>query len=235
MNPRQKSYDSYDKTNKLLKLTNSYYHYRNLETIKNRRPQYSNTPLYFHKVKSQKASSKKRQGTLFDTYYVKQQNENIKKKINKILLRPIKPKINNEFFAKETKMQKVRELHKNIFDQKRNEDNQYYKKRINNQKAFINPKMMDKNYNEEHIKVLMKLKKIGENENVVLPNIKNSGDSHNGLDLHKIYCSTDSNMRSKKDDESNNNKNMKSINASSVSNTYYGNNNRDSGTNSVDK
>ena len=132
-------------------------------------------------------------------------------------------------------MQKVRELHKNIFNQKRNEDNQYYKKRINNQKAFINPKMMDKNYNEEHIKVLMKLKKIGENENVVLPNIKNSGDSHNGLDLHKIYCSTDSNMRSKKDDESNNNKNMKSINASSVSNTYYGNNNRDSGTNSVDK
>ena len=63
-------------------------------------------------------------------------------------------------------MQKVRELHKNIFNQKRNEDNQYYKKRINNQKAFINPKMMDKNYNEEHIKVLMKLKKIGENENV---------------------------------------------------------------------
>ena len=62
MNPRQKSYDSYDKTNKLLKLTNSYYHYRNLETIKNRRPQYSNTPLYFHKLKSQKASSKKKAG-----------------------------------------------------------------------------------------------------------------------------------------------------------------------------
>ena len=234
MNPRQKSYDSYDKTNKLLKLTNSYYHYRNLETIKNRRPLYSNVPLYFHKLKSQKASSKKRQGTLFDTYYVKQQNENIKKKINKILLRPIKPKINNEFFAKETKMQKVRELHKNIFDQKRNEDNQYYKKRINNQKAFINPKMMDKNYNEEHIKVLMKLKKIGENENVVLPQIKSSSDNPSVFEFHKYYNNTDSILRSGKDDESVVNK-MKSINASSVSNTYYGNNNRDSGTNSVDK
>jgi hypothetical protein len=130
-------------------------------------------------------------------------------------------------------MQKVRQLHKNIFDQKRNEDNQYYKKRIINQRAFINPKMMDKNYNEEHIKVLMKLKKIGENENVVLPNIKNSNENPSTFDFHKYYYSTSSNMRSKKDDESNA-KNMKSINASSVSNTYYGNN-KDCGTNSVDK
>ena len=37
MNPRQKSYDSYDKTNKLLKLTNSYYHFRNLELIKKKK------------------------------------------------------------------------------------------------------------------------------------------------------------------------------------------------------
>ena len=53
MNPRQKSYDSYDKTNKLLKLTNSYYHYRNLETIKKRRPQYSDVPIYFQKYQIQ--------------------------------------------------------------------------------------------------------------------------------------------------------------------------------------
>ncbi len=233
MNPRQKSYDSYDKTNKLLKLTNSYYHYRNLETIKKRRPQYSDVPIYFQKLKSSRTTSKKKQTTFFDEYNIKKQNENIKKKINKILLRPIKPKINNDFFSKETKMQKVRQLHKNIFDQKRNEDNQYYKKRIINQRAFINPKMMDKNYNEEHIKVLMKLKKIGENENVVLPNIKNSNDNPSTFDFHKYYYSTSSKMRSKKDDESNA-KNMKSINASSVSNTYYGNN-KNSGTNSVDK
>ena len=220
MNPRQKSYDSYDKTNKLLKLTNSYYHYRNLETIKNRRPQYNNAPIFFQKLKSSKTSSKKKQSTLFEAYNVKKENENIKKKIVKILLRPIKPKINSDFFSKETKMQKLRQIHKNIFDQKRNEDNQYYKKRINKKKAFIK-------------KVLMKLKKIGENENVVLPNIKNSIDNPNGFDFHKYYYSTASNMRSRKDDESNG-KNMKSINASSVSNTYYGNN-KDSGTNSIDK
>ena len=94
MNPHQKSYDSYDKTNKLLKLTNSYYHFRNLEFIKNRKPQYSNAPAYFQKSKTLK---KQKQTTLFDSYYVKQQNQNIKKKLNKILLRPIKPKMNDYF------------------------------------------------------------------------------------------------------------------------------------------
>lgn len=229
MNPRQKSYDSYDKTNKLLKLTNSYYHFRNLEIIKNRRPQYSNAPLFFHQPKT----TKKKQSILFQTYYVKKQNESIKNKINKILLRPIKPKLNDDFLTKETKMQKVREIHKNIFNKKRNEDNEYFKNRIKNQKAFINPKKMDKNFNTEHVKAIMKLRKIRENENVVLPQIKSASENLSVFDFHKIYNGTESAMRSRKDAESSINK-MRSINASSVSNTYYGIN-KDSGTNSVDK
>ena len=231
MNPHQKSYDSYDKTNKLLKLTNSYYHFRNLEFIKNRKPQDSNAPAYFQKSKTLK---KQRQTTLFDSYYIKQQNQNIKKKLNKILLRPIKPKMNDYFLTKETKIQKVRQLHKEIFDKQRNEDNEYYKQRIKNQKAFINPKLMDQNYNTEHVKALMKLRKIGENENVVLPQIKNSSDNPSIFDYHKIYSNTESVFRSAKDNESNTNK-MKNVNGSSVSNTYYGNHNKDSGTDSVDK
>ena len=47
MNPRQKSYDSYDKTNKLLKLTNNFYHFRNLVLIKKRKSQYSNHPTFY--------------------------------------------------------------------------------------------------------------------------------------------------------------------------------------------
>ena len=168
MNTRQKSYDSYDKTNKLLKLTNSYYHFINLEFIKKRRPLYSNTPVYsIHPKKT-----KKKQSILFQTYYVKKQNESIKNKINKILLRPIKPKMNDEFLSKEKKLQKMKQFYKNIFNKKRDEDNEYYKNRIKIQKAFINPKAMDKNFNTEHIKAMMKLRKIRENENVVLPQIK---------------------------------------------------------------
>ena len=233
MNPRQKSYDSYDKTNKLLKLTNSYYHFRNLEFIKKRRPLYSNTPVYsIHPKKT-----KKKQSILFQTYYVKKQNESIKNKINKILLRPIKPKMNDEFLSKEKKLQKMKQFYKNIFNKKRDEDNEYYKNRIKIQKAFINPKAMDKNFNTEHIKAMMKLRKIRENENVVLPQIKSSSDNPSVFEFHKYYNNTDSILRSGKDDESVINK-MKSINASSVSNTYYGHNKKDykdSGTSSVDK
>jgi len=178
-------------------------------------------------------------------------DESIKKKLNKILLKPIKPKMNDSFLTKEIKMQKVRQIHKNLFNKKRNEDNDYYKQRIKNQKAFINPKMMDKHYNKEHVKAIMKLRKIGENENVVhvkaimklrkigenenvvLPPIKSSSDNPSVFEFHKYYNSTESALKSGKDNESNI-KNMKSINASSVSNTYYGHN-KDSGTNSVDK
>ena len=100
MNPRQKSYDSYDKTNKLLKLTNSYYHFRNLEIIKNRRSQYNNAPLYFHSQTKTRNVSKRKKAELFQTYFLKKQNESIKKKLNKILLRPIKPKMNDAFLKK---------------------------------------------------------------------------------------------------------------------------------------
>ena len=96
---------------------------------------------------------------------------------------------------------------------------------------------MDKNFNTEHIKAMMKLRKIRENENVVLPQIKSSSDNPSVFEFHKYYNNTDSILRSGKDDESVVNK-MKSINASSVSNTYYGHNKKDykdSGTSSVDK
>jgi len=228
MNPRQKSYDSYDKTNKLLKLTNSYYHFRNLEIIKNRRSQYSDAPMYFKTPKA----TKKKLSTLFQTYYVKKQNESIKNKINKILLRPIKPKMNDDFLTKETKMQKVRQIHKNIFNKKREEDNEYYKNRIKNQKAFINPKIMDQNFNTEHAKAIMKLRKIRENENIVLPQIKSSSDNPSVFDFHKYYNNTESIIRSGKDDDSTTNKIKKNTN--SEFNTYYGNN-KDSRTDSVDK
>ena len=230
MNPRQKSYDSYDKTNKLLKLTNSYYHYRNLEIIKNRKPLYNDAPKYFSNPKT----AKKKKAIVFQTYYVKKQNESIKNKINKILLRPIKPKMNNEFLTKEKKLYQMKKLYKNIFDRKRDEDNEYYKNRIKNQKAFMNPKAMDKNFNTEHIKAMMKLRKIRENENVVLPQIKSSSDNPSVFDYHKYYNNTESVLRSGKDDESIANK-IKGINASSESNTYYGHNRKDSGTNSIDK
>ena len=228
MNPRQKSYDSYDKTNKLLKLTNSYYHFRNLEYIKRRKPKYSNHPTLYQNKKPHVAP--------FQNYYVKKQNETIQNKLNQIRLKPIKPKINDIFLSKEIKIQEFRQQHKNLFIKRREEENENYKKRIKNQKAFINPKAMDKDYQEEHTKTLMKLKKIGENENVVLPPIKNSHDNPTLMETKKYY-NTDSGsaLKSGKDSESNTNNRIKSIDEDEESGHSDFGTGKGSGTSSVDK
>ena len=62
---------------------------------------------------------KKKQDNPFQTYYVKKQNESMKNKLNQILLRPIKPKMNDKFLTKEIKLKKVKQLHKNLFEKKR--------------------------------------------------------------------------------------------------------------------
>ena len=225
MNPRQKSYDSYDKTNKLLKLTNSYYHFRNLELIKKRKQQYSNSPTYYQ--------NKTHNVAPFQNYFIKKQNENIQSKLNQIRNRPIKPKINDIFLLKESKIQEFRQQHKNLYIKRRKEENQNYKKRIKNQKAFINPKDMDKQYQEEHTKTLMKLKKIAENDNVVLPPIKNSHDNPTLMESKKYY-NTESGLKSGKDYESNGNK-IKSVDENESGTGSFNDSRKGSGTNSVDK
>ena len=228
MNPRQKSYDSYDKTNKLLKLTNSYYHFRNLELIKKRKPQYSNRPTFYQTKKQPHLAP-------FQNYYIKRQNENIQYKLKEIRSRPIKPKINDIFLSKESKIQEFRQQHKNLFIKRREEENKNYKKRIKNQKAFIDPRTMDKDYHVEHTKTLMKLRKIGENENVVLPPIKNSHDNPTLMETKK-YFNTESGLggRSGKDYESNINR-KKSEDEDESGNRSFDESNKGSGTNSVDK
>ena len=219
MNPKQKSYDSFDKTNKLLKLKNSYYHLKNLELIKRRKPQYSNNPIIYGNRKNYVAP--------FKNYYIKKQNATIQTKLNQIRLRPIKPKINDIFLKKETKIKEFRKQHINLFNRKREEENENFKKRIKNQKAFIDSKAMDKDFHEEHTKTLMKLKKIGENENVVLPPIKNSYDFPTYMESKK-YNNTESGLelaKSRKEYESNMNK-MKNVDEEeSNSRSFYGSRN----------
>ena len=219
MNPRQKSYDSYDKTSKRLKFINSFYHLRNLELIKKRKSQYSNRPTYY--------PNKKPHVALFQNYFIKKENENIKNKLSQIRSRPIVPKINDIFLSKENKIQVFRQQHKNLFIKRREEENENYKKRIKNQKAFINPKEMDKFFSEEHPKTLMKLRKIGDNEYMVLPPLKNTHD--NPMESRKYY-STDIGL--KKEYETNK---MKSVDENESGSRSFYNSKGGSGANSVDK
>ena len=221
MNPRQRYYDSYDKTNKLLKLTNSFYHFRNLESIRNRKSQYNNCPTFYHPRKPVDP---------IKSFSIKKQNEIVQEKLNKIKRRTIKPKMNDVFLIKESKIQEFGQRHKNIHMKLRQIENENYIKRIKNQKAFINPKAMDKDYKEEHLKTLMKIKKIGENDNIVLPPIKNSHDNPTLMESKKYYF-TESGLKSGRDYESK----IKSDDEEEYGSDSFYDTGKGSGTNSEDK
>ena len=224
MNPRQKSYDSYDKTVKLIKLTNSYYHFRNLESIKHRSPQYTLRPLCFSPIKKHK------QFNIFQIYNLKKQNQNIKDKIKKILLKPIKPKMNDNFLVKDKKLKQFKKYQSNIYNKNLEKDNEIFKKRLYNQKAFINSKMLDKIYSIEHSKTLMKLRKFGEFKSL-LPSIKGSYDNMSFLDFVKNF-NLETNRSGK--DEDIFSERIKRKYYHSLSNTYY-DIKKDSGCNSINK
>ena len=223
MNPRQKSYDSYDKTTKLLKLTNSYYHFRNLESIKNRNSQYGLRPIY--------NSPNKKHNTFnfLQVYNIKKQNLCIKNKIKKILLKPIKPIMNENFI--DEKLKKFRKYQSELHNKKISKANEFFKKRLYNQKAFLNSKMLDKLYNSEHTKSLLKIKKLGDYGKNLLPQIKGTYDNISFLDFVKNY--NIETARSGRDEESVNDKIRRKY-FYSLSDTAY-DNKKDSGNNSLNK
>ena len=92
---------------------------------------------------------------------------------------------------------------------------------------------MDKDYQEEHTKTLMKLKKIADNDNIVLPSIKNSYENPTLMESKKYY-NTESGLKSGKENESSMNR-LKSVDEDeSKTRSFYGSKYA-SGSNSVDK
>ena len=202
MNPRQRSYDSYDKTNRLIKLTNSYYHNRNLDIIKNRTSQYVNR-------KPLKKVHKSNYLTPYQDFYVIQENALLTSKLKSIKWRPVKPKMNEMFSNKEAKIQISRQKYKNIFENLRLQENEKYRQRIYEQKAFISTKNLDKDYFENHTKTVQKLRQVSEVNNVVLPKINGKSrlpTENNYKKSKKSKRSPSSENNSGSDNESGNSK-----------------------------
>ena len=162
MNKIQKAYDSYDKTNSLLKGTNSYYHFRNLELIRNRKSQFSSPKKYEIKKKFQFP---------YQNYYIKKSNEEIKEKLRSIRERPLKTQENTLFKEKEEKIKDFKRQCKYLQDKELKEQNIYYKKRIEMQKAFIDPVENDKKYAKYHDLMMTKLRKVEKGDTIILPKI----------------------------------------------------------------
>ena len=139
MNARQKTYDSYEPTNKLLKITNSYYLYKNLEKIKNRKPQYGSS-------QGTKPKHKPNSNQVYKDYFVVKENLIIYNKIRDIMNKKKKPQTNNNYLARENLNKEIKIQYKNLEDMKLAEENKNFKKRLQNQRSSMSANEMEKEY-----------------------------------------------------------------------------------------
>ena len=165
MNYRQRAYDSYDRSNFNLKIANSYYHFQNIQKILYRKPEYKS----IRKVKS--PARLKINTQPFNNYFVIRQNELYKKIINGIRDSKVKPKINDYYKMKEEKLREYKRKNKTLQNRQISLENIKYKKRLRNQKSLLRIREMDKDYKENHMKMVERARKVTDKRSIVLPPI----------------------------------------------------------------
>ena len=132
MNPIQRFYEYKNETGKIIRNTNSYYHRKNLETIKNRKSQYLPVKTF--------SSAKKNKRNIqepFKNYFVIKTNKSITHRLMDIKFAPIKPLINKDFFIKHKQINDYKKVYKLLDDKHLKEENERYKMRLSYQKNFI--------------------------------------------------------------------------------------------------
>ena len=164
MKLRQKIYDSSEQTNKLIKITNSYHLYKNLEKIKNRKPIYANDYNY-----QQKKTEKGKSHNDLNDYYKNKENLIFGKIIDRINKKKIKSPINREQKKLLDNSKESRVVHNNLKKQELARENENYKKRINSQKAFVSSKCLDREYQNRVI--FGKSRKNNDSKLLILPPI----------------------------------------------------------------
>jgi hypothetical protein len=164
MNQTQKFYDSYDKNNIVLKLTNSYYHNKNLALIRNRKNPFKEPLKSIHKRK-------------IDPMYkfrVEKDNEELCEKIKDISNRKAKQYDNSFFNSYRTKLAIFKDKRRKELQEEIDKENDELYKRMGITKPFINTKKLDDDFSSEHQIIVKKLRKVNENGTVVLPKIYNN-------------------------------------------------------------
>ena len=165
MNFRQRAYDSYDRSNYNLKITNSYYHFKNIKKILYRKPEYKPTKKIYSPPRL-RINTQPHQN-----YFVIKENELYKKIINGINKSKVKPKINDYFRMKEEKIKEYRRQNRTIENRKLSKENTNYKQRLRNQKSMLRIREMDKEYRTNHFKMVERSRKIKDKWTIVLPPI----------------------------------------------------------------
>ena len=156
--------NSYDKNNIVLKLTNSYYHNKNLALIRNRKNPFKEPLKSIHKRK-------------IDPMYkfrVEKDNEELCEKIKDISNRKAKQYDNSFFNSYRTKLAICKNNRRKELQEEIDKENDELYKRMGITKPFINTKKLDDDFSSEHQIIVKKLRKVNENGTVVLPKIYNN-------------------------------------------------------------
>ena len=161
MNPTQKFYDSYDKNNIVLKLTNSYYHNKNLALIRNRKNQFKEPKKSIHQWKPDPMYK----------FRVEKDNEELCGKIKDISNRKPKQFDNSFFNSYRRKLAICKKNRRKEIQEEIDKENEEMYKRFGISKPFISSKQLDSDFNGEHKIIVKKLRRVDADGTVVLPKI----------------------------------------------------------------
>ena len=164
MNYRQRFYDSYDKSNLDLKIKNSYYHFKNIQKINFRKPEYKS-------IKAIRSPRLRINTQPYNNFFVMRDNEVYKKIINDIRSTKARPKLNDFYKLKEEKLKDYKRQNRTLEIRQLSRDNINFKKRLRNQKSMLRIREMDKEYKTNHLKMVERSRKIKDLRNIVLPPI----------------------------------------------------------------
>ena len=166
MNFRQRFYDSYDRSNYNFKVTNSYYHFKNIQKIAYRKPEYNpyinlKSPRLNINIHSYKSN--------INNYMLSQQNKAFKKTIEDIQNSVVKPKLNLFYKLKEEKIREYRRASKTLETKELKRENSRFHKRLKSQKSFLNLREMDQEYKLNHQRLIDRNKKINKRFMILPP------------------------------------------------------------------
>jgi len=109
---------------------------------------------------------------LQNNYFVMRENEIYKKIINGIRSTKAKPKLNDYYRTKEEKLRDYKRQNRTLEKKKLVRENSSFRKRLKTQKSALRIKDIDKDYKENHLKILERLKK---KNTLILPSINRIG------------------------------------------------------------
>ena len=166
MNFRQRFYDSYDRSNYNFKVTNSYYHFKNIQKIAYRKPEYNpyinlKSPRLNINIHSYKSN--------INNYMLSQKNKAFKKTIEDIQNSVVKPKLNLFYKLKEEKIREYRRASKTLEIKELKRENSRFHKRLKSQKSFLNLREMDQEYKLNHQRLIDRNKKINKRFMILPP------------------------------------------------------------------